>query len=168
VYNGNIENPVIVVASMDDPETETLEGYTIGNNMQIKFFDKESNNFSNATFIIIEGDEVFTPLGTSVGWIELPMTQVENITVNNEAVKIFPNPVQDKINILFEYFINTQVQVTMFTPSGEILYKNEFVPDNNSITIEFPGIFPGCYYLKLEFPDSKINAIFKKIVFINH
>jgi hypothetical protein len=75
--------------------------------------------------------------------------------LNNESVKIYPNPVNDELNILLDDFSNSIVSTTFFDLSGAIVLQN----NSSSQRIDCSVLKSGMYFVKLK--TRKGNVVTK-------
>jgi len=163
IYDGNPENPIILIASMDDPETENAEGYQAGNSVLVKHFNLSNGTSSTTIFEVAEGNSVFEPLGTSIGKINMVLTNIADFG-QNAGISIYPNPTKEKFTVSFRQSEIGQVTVILFSQTGKMLFERPMQINENALSIDVSNIYPGCYYLKLEFPNSKMLSVFNKII----
>ena len=75
------------------------------------------------------------------------------LNLNNYAakLKVYPNPVNDRLQVLFNIQNSTKVNVRITDAAGKIVYNDEMIttPYDNSITINVSGLPKGIYYLQL-------------------
>jgi len=113
-YDGG--NFVSIISSMDDPITESKDGFTIGNAISFKVWDSsEKVEISDVKSEFATGyPERFENLGTSIVNIKANYTTTDINLINNEITQLknnYPNPFKDYTNI--EFRISEELPVTI-------------------------------------------------------
>jgi hypothetical protein len=80
---------------------------------------------------------------------------------NNQGVLLYPNPSTDGIlKVLFSDTVNTNVQFTVFSINGSLIYNTvEFILENNS-TLYYQNLSSGMYLLSIEWNRKKVYKKF--------
>jgi hypothetical protein len=80
---------------------------------------------------------------------------------NNQGVLLYPNPSKDGIlKVLFSDTVNTNVQFTVFSVNGSLIYNTvEFILENNS-TLYYQNLSSGMYILSIEWNRKKVYKKF--------
>jgi hypothetical protein len=80
---------------------------------------------------------------------------------NNQGVLLYPNPSKDGIlKVLFSDTVNTNVQFTVFSVNGSLIYNTvEFILENNS-TLYYQNLSSGMYLLSIEWNRKKVYKKF--------
>lgn len=80
---------------------------------------------------------------------------------NNQGVLLYPNPSKDGIlKVLFSDTVNTNVQFTVFSINGSLIYNTvEFILENNS-TLYYQNLSSGMYLLSIEWNRKKVYKKF--------
>ncbi|HNV52889.1 MAG TPA: T9SS type A sorting domain-containing protein, partial [Tenuifilaceae bacterium] len=87
----------------------------------------------------------------------------EIISGIDATIKLFPNPVKDKLNILIESEKAYSYTIEVMNPQGMVIRKLKTLPANNiSDTIDTEDFTPGMYLVKVS--TEKGSAVFKIIV----
>nr|NQU88920.1 PKD domain-containing protein [Bacteroidota bacterium] len=169
VYDGNSENPISMTASLDDPQTTIVDGYTAGNEFSIKIWQHENQvQIDDAKVDYISGTWQFQPLETFVGIIHPLLTSIEALTAQSLQVNLYPNPVKNRANISFTLPDDGLVSVEICDLAGKTLMEpmEKSCPSGNSnITLQSQNIEPGCYFLKFRL-ISKGSEVVKYVKFI--
>ena len=75
-------------------------------------------------------------------------TQSIDIVENNLDAKIFPNPFQQDIRILFDAFIDKEVHIVAYNMSGKVVFSAEY-PALQLINVSLNNITNGNYIIKI-------------------
>lgn len=87
----------------------------------------------------------------------------EIISGIDATIKLFPNPVKDKLNILIESEKAYSYTIEVMNPQGILVHKQKTLPSNSiSDTIGMEDLTPGIYLIKVS--NEKGSAVFKIIV----
>ena len=78
-----------------------------------------------------------------------------------KETKLFPNPVQNELTI--RYDIEGELSVSVVGMDGKLVraFTQEFI--NNEIKVDFSGLHPGIYILRISYPDNKNEFLAEKI-----
>jgi hypothetical protein len=79
------------------------------------------------------------------------VTEVNNTTLDNSVVSVYPNPTNDKVNIAFESKERLQVDIKIYNILGQKVYEKIFTPvlGNNTIVIPTLALTNGLYNIIL-------------------
>jgi glucose/arabinose dehydrogenase len=72
---------------------------------------------------------------------------------NTTANLLYPNPFVDDVQIIIENSSSDKVFASLYTISGMLISSNTFYIQNGIVTINFPPISNGLYYLKITSED---------------
>lgn len=75
-----------------------------------------------------------------------PYTSTEQINVQNNGVRIFPNPANGSVNIYSEVLAGKSATIEIISPDGKVILMKPF---ENNMTIDLTGRPVGIYILKL-------------------
>jgi hypothetical protein len=67
---------------------------------------------------------------------------------------LYPNPFEDIINIEVKNSSTNIIKATLFTISGIMVSSKDYSVQNELVTLEFPILSSGLYYLKLHNEDT--------------
>ncbi len=100
-----------------------------------------------------------TPLSN---WTKEPFKTLKSLSVDDQGsgtfgIDVFPNPVNDKINILLSEKPGKNAMVTVTDLTGKIVYNNPI--DSEKLTIDASGMTPGIYIVK--YTDEVNNVVMK-------
>jgi hypothetical protein len=87
-------------------------------------------------------------------------TNLSNVTFNNLTINIYPNPVDDFLNIDFKEINNNVITIQLVNTLGQVLIEEK--TKNESVTLNLTNIVNGIYFIKV-MENEKVLA-FKKIV----
>ena len=77
----------------------------------------------------------------------------------NEAIKIFPNPVNETLTIELPY-LNEKTNIAVYGINGNLLSEKEY-SETHTINMNFTNYQPGIYIVRIT--NSKINSVGKVI-----
>ena len=69
--------------------------------------------------------------------------------------KVFPNPFEDELNILFTSIINEKVIVKIYDPAGRLMYEKVFHPKEVFINISNIDLPFGTYLLNVMIDEQE-------------
>ena len=164
-----------LVVAWRDRRNGTDSTYTTASEIYAAFRNKDSTNFSpnfTLTDSIISYDTILAYSGNDFMCVKMandtlnavwgdPRTGKLNIffqkidlatlaksdavLIAEESVRIYPNPVENKLNLPENLLINS---VKIITISGSVIAKYQILPDQNSIDVS--GLKQGIYFLEIE------------------
>ena len=79
------------------------------------------------------------------------IAQVDEICVSK--VEIFPNPIKNEAVLTVKRPVKGPFSVSLMNGVGKMCFEQQFTELGGSITVQFPKLFPGVYYLMLENTD---------------
>ena len=93
---------VTIPVSMDDPETEAIDGFVQGNPITARIWHHNTNVAESADLNFLEGSSTFQPLETYIGSIKTILTSInEAETSDGVTFEINPNPVHGKATMKY-------------------------------------------------------------------
>lgn len=100
----------------------------------------------------------------NINWIEFTNLGQPTYTTENELndVKIYPNPVFDKLKIDF-YNSTFETEISVYNISGSLIMKQTIIPNSQISEINLNELKPGTYNLRLKNNDVIINKLFIKM-----
>ncbi len=166
VYDGDLEvgSAVIIngkgyhgiITRTDDPLTEMTDGFTKGNEITFKLWDKsEDILYSNIEVTHIQGDQTFNPLGTFVGDLKISdLGQGEyGLPANSFLGQNFPNPFNETTRINYGISEDADVVMSIHDVSGRtvmILKNSHQAAGKYNIEMNKASLEAGIYYYRLE------------------
>ncbi|MFT7050539.1 MAG: beta-glucanase (GH16 family) [Psychroserpens sp.] len=84
--------------------------------------------------------------------------------IEDNKVSFYPNPVQDNVHIQTSQFTNTKTNLQVADISGRIIFKTQYLIDNENLIYDASSLNTGVYFITLSFGNG-ISQTFK---FIKH
>ncbi len=145
-----------------------------GQNVNLMALGAQSYTWTNGTSSFIGGTvqvsppvtTVYTVTGTdSLGCTNsLALVQTvlncsfEEETMTKNSIKVYPNPISDKLYLQFE--LNLQVKVSVLDLHGRCLEEFEVYEQNAVLNVQ--GLSPGLYFIKIETEEGiEVLKVFK-------
>lgn len=95
---------------------------------------------------------------------QVVVSNTTSISLNelDASIKVYPNPVKDKLMIQFNEFVNGNVNLDLMDANGRVVYSN-FVPNvkNLTHTLDVNKVAKGIYQLRI---TNQTNTVQKKII----
>jgi hypothetical protein len=92
-----------------------------------------------------------------------PLASKDIHQVKEKKLIIYPNPVEDKINIEFDTETGSNLKAIIFNTLGQQVYTGDFHQTNGFIQIDINNLIPsGTYILNLLSEKEKISKLFIK------
>lgn len=92
VFNENINDPIIVICSLDDPDSEIVDGFTDGNEIFFKIWDNETQTINYPEIEFLEGQFSFAALESFAGRILDLTTGIDDNITGEFTLVVTPNP----------------------------------------------------------------------------
>ncbi len=166
VYDGNAEDMTITVTSMDDPDTEIQDGYTSGNEFEVRIW-KAGMVYENVEMETLSGPETFTALESYIGNITETITSVGDLNANSTTINIYPNPAKDNLNINLNIEQASNTSINLYRLDGTLVkevYSGNLSAGQSTISESLAGISPGVYFLKTNLSGDSENIRIEKVV----
>lgn len=117
--------------------------------------------WKEVSFLLLEGNETFQPLGTSILKLSLTITQVESLD-NGIELSIIPNPFNELATLNLKVIRPVMVSAEIFTSTGQskgYIAKNISVEHISSFQINCTelSLNMGVFYVKVIL-DDKISG----------
>ncbi len=172
VFTNVRDEYLIIPVSMDDPETEALDGATSGNNFNISLWNRNGQNvYSDIDYDLIGGSNLFSALETSVIILNPLLTQLSEID-KPIGISLHPNPMSTdallKISVPKKAFATINIFDAMGSTKAEVV-SNMPINDEASITIQKSALHlqPGIYTLQIILSEGRdTNPVIKVMKFI--
>ncbi|PID91733.1 MAG: hypothetical protein CSA96_06550 [Bacteroidetes bacterium] len=74
------------------------------------------------------------------------------------SFRIYPNPSSGKFYIKGNHFDNEQIELSIYSASGVLSYRNSKLRSEDEIVLQLEGLEPGLYYLKVKDGDRILSA----------
>ena len=113
---------ISLIASTDDPLTEEIDGFIVGNEMSFRFWDNIENiEMGDIDVTETSGDETFASLGTSVLCLEIMTTGIsdEPISTVTKLGQNYPNPFNPETTINFSMKESGHVTLEIYNIKGQ-------------------------------------------------
>ena len=148
-----------IVAAMDDPTTDEIDGYTEGNSMTFKYLNAGLTNPIELTAESVSGELTFKALGTCVATLENMMMYVVEKNAGNINISAYPNPATSTLTL--DYIIpRGQVYLGIIDLNGVRVMEvmNDFrEAGDHSQSIDVSSLSKGFYVLQVRvFSNDKI------------
>ncbi|MEM6965633.1 MAG: reprolysin-like metallopeptidase [Bacteroidota bacterium] len=114
----------------------------------------DNNQFDAFTFTVTDGEGGF--IGTPQFNIEIDpdaVVSVDDLLDENE-IRIFPNPNDGNFNVLFEKPIFEQLRINMFNVHGQLILEQNLDEVIANINIQTQDLPEGIYFLRIETRDE--------------
>jgi hypothetical protein len=150
----------VIIAAGNDPASPEIDGYTVGNTISFKYWDKSHNMvYDNVQSTHFHGDKEFAALGTFVGELEISTLGISAYDMKAPAYlgQNYPNPFTNSTTINYGLYEDGAVLLSIYDVSGRrihILEDAVLSRGHHSVTFENPSLEPGVYYYKLEFSSN--------------
>jgi hypothetical protein len=159
---------VTLPVSMDDPETEAIDGFVQGNPVTARIWHHKTNVIEEAGLDFIEGSANFQPLETYIGNIKSILTSInEEESGDGVTFEINPNPLRGKALMKYSIPVVGQIIITIVTIDGRVITNliNESKPAGEGV-VEFDGegIKPGIYLLEFTYLGQERVKLNRKLV----
>jgi hypothetical protein len=171
VYDGDIEvgsavihqgygGYQVIIAAGNDPATEEIDGFTPGNTISFKYWDKSYNMvYENIQANYYFGEKNFAGLGTHVSDLEISTLGVSEYEQSAPAFlgQNYPNPFSNNTTINYGIYEDGSVLLSVFDVSGRrihILEDASMTRGQYTVSFENASLEPGVYYYQLEFSSN--------------
>ena len=110
----------------------------------------DANQFDAFTFIVTDGEGGF--FGTPQFNIEIDPNAIVNVNelLQNDEIRIFPNPNDGNFNILFEKPVWGNLDLTMYNVHGQLILEKNLARGSFNFEVKTPSIAAGIYFVKIE------------------
>ncbi len=126
----------------------------------------ESNNNALLSDIISLDNEFLNEVvstGLEMGQISLKANALtSNEDLDAVSLKVFPNPVNDELNIALDGFGNSDVQIEFISIDGQLMYSENLVDQNTNVAIP-AYLSNGAYFLRV---ISEHHSLVKQVVIL--
>jgi hypothetical protein len=158
---------VTIPVSMDDPETEVIDGFVQGNQITARIWNHDTNVVKKADLDFIEGSANFQPLETYIGSIKSILTSINNEqSGDNVTFEINPNPLHGKALMKYSIPAEGQINIQLLSIDGRVISNliNEAKPaGEGAIEFDGEGVKPGSYLVKFSYKESSEKTIIRKL-----
>lgn len=129
---------------------------TEGDEMHFKFFDKKNNNWYSFKERLAFTEDMI--IADAFQPFELRNSMLDNLGIEKDIIKVYPNPFKDSFTYSFIVDDNSNVYISIFDSSGEIievLLDRLFIKGKYSFEWNNSKLSEGIYYLKIKLGDYK-------------
>ena len=118
---GVVDDPnlkyLLVIASLDDPNTQVTDGFKEGNNFELRLWDNQAGLERNAQLVEVEKgyNKLFEKLGTSV--LAVDFETVAKTSLGDA----YPNPSTDKTTFTFQLERESKVRLEIYNIEGDLI-----------------------------------------------
>nr|NQU90329.1 agmatine deiminase family protein [Bacteroidota bacterium] len=154
-FDGDLNNPIIITTSMDDPDTQEIEGFSPNHPITIIIWPGEYQGLAKDLTVEYHScDQRFNPLGSYVGQIIMQLTGL----LSNESelsVRIIPNPAKHIVTVYLDDSVFTQGLINIFKIGGQLYHTCESQGKKTEIDVSnFPM---GVYIVNVETDNGSYN-----------
>ena len=172
VFTNTRDEYFVIPVSMDDPETEIIDGASSGNNFSVSLWNLNGQNvYTGIDYDLVDGSNTFSPLGTAVIEINPLLTQLSEI-VKPIGISLHPNPMNTdamlEISVPKKAFATINIFDAMGSTKAEVA-SNMPINDEASITIQKSALHlqPGIYTLQIILSEDRdTNPVVRVMKFI--
>ncbi len=155
-------------AGIDEEQTSVKEGFTPGANFHFRYITEGMEQAEKLDVTYLEGDKIFTKLGSFVGEINTLTTAHEIESNRNWIGEAHPNPTRNEVMLDMEFTSEVQLSYYFLNAQGCIIQHNEINIAAGSVQQHFDlsNFLPGVYYVHIQAVGSKWSS--KKVQRIVH
>jgi hypothetical protein len=158
VFGGDHNLPLIITTSQHDPDNSSVNGFTIGNEISIRYYDVSSGIVSPAEIEIIDGSGFFDSLETLIGKLKETTTHVAGTGADELWIDIVPNPFFDNLHMTLNLPEDGVISVECFNMLGQQFSLVQEMPlgkGMNKLTLETAHLKAGAYLLKIVYHNGE-------------
>jgi aminopeptidase N len=91
-------------------------------------------------------------------------SKVSDATNDENSVRLFPNPAQDRLFVYLRNFSGSSTNITLYNEMGQLLFKKELILNNNAAFSEIvtSNYSSGVYFIRIQSGSQKVLT--KKII----
>ena len=119
------------------PFSATLDGIKIG-------------SYNSSNFVLITDKKGKLEISSSKFCEGKLAFQIENLN----SIVAFPNPASSYMNIFLPETLLSQIPVFIYNNSGQLIYSDFYIPEDNIITLKVAGFTKGIYFVVLKLETS--------------
>jgi len=158
---------VTLPVSMDDPDTEAIDGFVQGNPITARIWHHDTNVVEEAGLDFIEGSSHFQPLETYIGSIKSILTSINEVQTSDGATfEINPNPLRGKAMMKYSIPSDGQINIQLLSIDGRVisnLINDSKLAGDGAIEFDGGGFKPGSYLVKFSYKGSKEKTLVRKL-----
>jgi len=158
--NGETEFNNVMMKMLPDANGTTLDALSTGNTVTVSESYDMNDTFMEeytdlAVIVFVQDDNDKTMIQSEMMDISI-LTNIENISRQQNAVKIFPNPAKDNISIRSDLKIE---QLIIYNQMGQLVYQTQ--PTDNTLNVDVSDLEHGIYFIRVQ---TNEGAMLQKIV----
>ena len=92
----------------------------------------------------------------------LEQSNANKLISNDNKLRIYPNPVKDYLYVNYFGIYDTEVTVELFNLANQLVYSQDYMLDNEIITIDLKSFSIGVYFIRLR---NKNELLFQNIIY---
>ena len=77
---------------------------------------------------------------------------------SSTALKIYPNPANETINLLFDRPVNDLVKIQIINTNGTVVYSFSLIPSGRKVQLDVSGLAAGIYIINVQAKDFTANG----------
>ena len=162
------ENIVVIPVSMDNSETEAIDGFMEGNVISAKMWNHLFNTVEEIELQYMEGAEYFQALETYAGKANRLFTGLpDGLNMGEVYVEINPNPVKGKAQIKYTLPSDGHVNIALYHIDGcqiRNLLDSKQQAGEGSLELHSDELQPGYYMVYFTFDGTIRETIVKKLI----
>jgi len=157
-----------IIASMDDPTTDIVDGYKPGNSISFKFLDREGRSIVQMYHGYTWGKDRFEPLETYVCTLSENLAGIQDKEYNGLFLNCYPNPTTSQLYVSYILPQKGEVKIEIVDLFGNrvILLNQGYTDTDLQLSkINMASLNRGVYVLKLSVKtDNEILSAIKKVI----
>lgn len=162
VVSEDKEHPICIVASMDDPVTDEIDGFIEGNNLEFRYMSSKLSEPIVVYGIEIYGYSSYTPLETYVCNLYSSPDGQLNSKEELFNVNIYPNPTKAILNIEIVNYLEGHLQIELVNLLGktiDIVFQENITRGKTTIRYDISDVTSGIYYLRFIHNANSVMSV---------
>ena len=159
LFRSDFENNAVSIPA-SAAEIIGMNGFAEGNPVEVKAWSYETNEVKSLQLTETEGTLAFSRFASVFARVNA--NQVTSVTtdINNMEIKIYPNPVTERVNIAFTAMPEPGTKISLLDITGRELEGRNAESMNE--TFEVQHLPAGIYLIKTELNNNfSVNKIIK-------
>jgi hypothetical protein len=150
--------------SVNDGNYTTLQ---LSSLPEYETFESHSQNALKVNLVAVSSNSLtitLPALSTTAILLKTTPAGFKEIKNSADKIKIFPNPVSDKLNVLMISGVAENAEITIYDQSGRsILSSKKFYDGTSQITLDISAIPVGYYFLSVKTSHYSLTRSFTVI-----
>lgn len=165
VYDGSNPDMAITVTSMDDPDTEPLDGFMQGNEISIRIYH-DGILYEQVETEFLSGSETFAALDSWVGSMLGLVTGIGENAAGPGSLKVAPNPMDDRTLVMVTFPGQGRVQLELLDLSGTLVREYPIAVGDGICRLPLDGadLEAGVYILRARITGNATVVLHEKLV----